>query len=499
MSSHSRSLIRAAIASSTVAVITLLVSVVNGKVKAVVLGTAGVGTLAQLMMFQGTVTALCSMGLPFAMLKYVAQYRAANSLQDLRAAVWIPLGISGGLGVLAAVFVSLYCGPLAATLLKLESDAAHLVVIAAVALPVSVFAVNVVAVVMAFQDNRLYTRVNLLASLLTLPVFVSLVYWLGLMGSVIGLFVLPFVQILLAVFGLRRKYRELFVGKASYLFSGSSLRIAGGIFSLGLIQVVMANNNNICSLITRTTFIHAFGLEANGLYQGAASISGMNLMLALGFLNLYAFPKVSETRDTEMVNTITQETVRFTVIIMTLVVAGTIAFGRLLVSLLLSKDFLLAANFLPLQASGDFMYALGTATAVGVLSVAPKRVWAMLAIVLAWARILSFFISIKWLQLYAAPFSYFLGSAIYALICVLTMHRYSGLNISRSTCSLLFRSLAAVVAITLMSNGTLVWTTGSLAIILAWLVGAVTRDEWTSIRRVVINKVLNLVKSYLGS
>jgi hypothetical protein len=285
------------------------------------------------------------------------------------------------------------------------------------------------------------------------------------------------------VFWLRQRHGELFNLQIKELLRPEAWAIVRMMSAIGILSLLMGINTNLVKLILRSVTVHQLGVEANGLYQGVTGISGQVVTMALGFLSLYAFPKVSETHDPQTVNLLTGETVRFTTVVMTAVVAGILLFRGQVIRLLLSDSFLPATALVPAQAGGDFFFALGTAIQVGVLSVGPRYAFALLGISFYWAQVPAFFLLYPLVGVAALPYSYLAGAIVYCAICLAVMRRYSGLHLPSKNLLLLVRSVVLLILIAFLANVSL--QTDMLLVLLGclWFMSVPTMQEWQSARR----------------
>lgn len=472
-------MLKAAIASVAVAIVAAAAGLALGKVKALLLGVDGVGTLAQVMVFQGTLTTLASVGLSFAVTKYVAEHRAAQSLDRLRSSVWLAALIVFFLSLVTSVSVLVFAHSISIVLLA-DSSSAVLVALGGLAIPFTAINTFFNRVITGYRDNRLYAGVFILASILSLPVTIGLIWVWGIAGAVLSLTVVPLFQLGPAMYYFRRRHGELFDLQIKQLLSPGAWSIAQSMLALGALALLMGLNTNLCQLVLRTATVHWLGIEANGLYQGVLSISSRLVNMYLGFFSLYVFPKVSETHDPGTVNALTNQILRFTLAMMMPAVAGILLFRNEAIHILLTDKFLPASSLIPAQELGDLFYTIGTVFWIGILSVGSRYTWAVLGMSLYWVQVPVFFLLAPMIGLAALPYSYMTGAIAQSVLSLIALWRYSGFRLSRANVFLLLRSGALLILMVLLTN--ISWQINLVLLLIGclWLVSIPTPEEWQS-------------------
>lgn len=477
--------LRAALASTASTVVVLITGLMKGKVNALLLGVEGIGTVAQIVTFQSALTGLTSVGLAFAVTKYTAEYRASGNPDGLRRAFWLPVLIVFILSSIAVVVVWVFASPLAMGLL-LDANLSTFVILGALATPFVALGTILNGLITGYRDNRLYAGASILVSVLSLPLVVGLVWAWGIAGSLLSLCLVNLIQVVLTLYWLRRRHSELFSFEITTLLGPESWSVLRTMFTIGGLSLLMGINLTLVKLITRTVTIHSLGIEANGLYQGAVSISGQVVPMALGFLSLYAFPKVSETRDPDSVNVVTNETVRFTLLVMTLAATAILLFRSQIIRLLLSDSFLPANSLVPAQVWGDVFYAIGTAIQIGILSVGPLYFFAILGMSIYWGQLPAFFLFLPFVGVAALPYSYLAGTFFYLVFCLVAMRKYSGFRLSKGNLLLMARSGSLMLLATFFANVSWQITLLLLFIGGGWLLSFPTTHEREVVRRWVM-------------
>jgi len=431
--------------------VVLATGLVKGKVVASLLGVEGVGTVAQITVFQSTLTSLASVGLTTAVTKYTAAYRATGDLDGLRRAFWLPSLIVFVLSCVAVGVVWVFASPISMGLFT-DANLSALVVLGALATPFAALGMILNGLINGYRDNRLHAGASILISVLSVPLVVGLVWTWGIAGLLLSLCLVSLIQVVFTLYWLGRRHSELFSFEIKTLLSPESWSVLRTMFTIGGLGLLMGINTNLVKLILRTVTVHSLGIEANGLYQGALSISGRVVPMILGFLSLYAFPKVSETHDPHTVNVLTNETVRFTLLVMTLAVTAILLFRNQVIRLLLSDSFLSASSLLPAQVWGDLFYAIGTSIQIGILSVGPSYFFAILGMSFYWGQLPVFFLFLPFVGVSALPYSYLAGAFFYFVFCLVAMRRYSGFRLSKSNLLLMARSGSLMLLATLFAN-----------------------------------------------
>jgi antigen flippase len=370
-SSASLALAKATVVIGGFSVVNLAAGLIRGKYAAEVLGTAGVGVLSQANNFFGFGTLVCALGFAAGVIRRTAEARAAGRPDEgLTAAstAFTAQMLVTAVFVLSAVAL---LHPLYGALFSTRGFEAPFRLVL-LGLPFTVVASGVLDPVF-FGANRydLYTKASVAAVVLGLAPFLVMTALWGTAGAIAAIPVaavlrfLAFLRYGAALHSPARLFRpRIDVGALAHLFR------------YGAVMFAVAAVGGAVSLLIRSWIIHGLGEHENGLYQVPVAFSGYYAPFLTNGLWGYFYPFVSGHPEGEG-----REELRRALRMIVLAVTG-VAFGLLLVqelaiSLVFSREFLAATEFLPLQVLGDLFYF--PAFTIGVFLLGRMRLRAYVA------------------------------------------------------------------------------------------------------------------------
>lgn len=341
--------------------VTLIGSLVRGKVAALILGTAGLGVTSQLAMFSALVAAVAALGLGTGGVKLIAGARARNDDDEIRRLVSFLIWGPTAVGVLLLIVVAGAARPLASMLLQ-DSGYAGYVVLGALAVPLSLMLTSFQLVMQAFERAyRLAVNSVITAVLVTAAVVPLTMVW-GLRGAVIAV---PLSAAgTLAVFCIREPW-VLRLAARPRRVGATSRRALSVLAGASMVASVLALASDT---VLRANAVHLLGIDRIGLYQPVQVLSSVVLTQMAGVLSLVLLPRLSfqlgrGTSD-DMLQTLTkaaQASVVFIVPIMLLMMALRDVF----IVVLFDTAFLGISGVLAVQLVAELprfaAYALGSA------------------------------------------------------------------------------------------------------------------------------------------
>lgn len=310
------------------------------------LGPEGLGKLGQFLSFATILALLAGGGIINGVIKFVAEYKDdAKRLQGfMDEAVTYTVFCSVVLCVVCVAFSS----PLAVLLFKDSSLYWVFIVVGFLQCGYS-FTYLVVGVVNGLKQTRKYALIQIIGSLLSLPVVYYLVDIGGLPGAAIAVVASVFVNIIPAFYVYRKlvvKFTFSFVKLKSFSFG----RLPN--YSLMLISSAIALP--VVEMVVRQWLIQDSGYVGAGLWQGATKLSSAYLGFFSIFLGYVFLPVVSEQDSRDI---ILRLVIKYMALIAGLFVVGALILyvGRFyFISLLFSDEFSALGNVLVYQLVGDF-------------------------------------------------------------------------------------------------------------------------------------------------
>lgn len=336
----------------------ILVGFVLLKLIAHYLGAEGLGQLGHFMSLFTILTILAGGGILNGVIKYVAEYReqpgrligflsSAASYSAIACAVFLLLGVGFSKYIAGLVFG--------------DPDLYFYVVILAVAQVGFGFINLVIGVCNGLGKTHVYAKIQVLGSLLSIPVAWGLIVNFGFGGAVLGLIS---SLLLCALPALYFYLRSSFVGRVhlSFRLGGDLKRLS----SYTLMLIASALTFPIVEMLIRQHLIQTSGYHEAGLWQAAIRLSSAYAGLFSVFLAYCFMPLISVEEDKKKIQ---GQVLSFMLIVMAMFSVGalTLYLGRgVFIPLLLSSEFSALENLIIYQLIGDFFkvcaYVMGFIT-----------------------------------------------------------------------------------------------------------------------------------------
>jgi len=377
--------------------VTLLGSLIRGKVAAVVLGAEGLGVTSQLTTFSALVIAVAALGLGTGGVKLIAAARAREDEAEIRRLVSFLVWAPAGAGVLLALVASLAAEPLAKMLLD-DADADGYLVLGALAVPFALLVTSYQLVMQAFERAfRLGVNSMITAVLTTLAAVPLTIVW-GLDGAVVSIplsaaatmvvFALrePWVvRLALPPRGLRSQARKDLLVLAGASMAASVLALASDV-------------------LLRSSAVRILGLADIGLYQPVQVVTAVVLTQMAGVLTLVLLPRLSyeieKGDDAQVLHTLTSAahaSLVFVVPVLLLLMAARDVF----IVVLFDSSFLGISGVLAVQLVAEVPRFVAYALGAALLPAGLVRPWLMVSVLSTVCRVTVGLAMLPWAGLYA--------------------------------------------------------------------------------------------------
>jgi PST family polysaccharide transporter len=403
---------------------------------ALILGTTGVGLLAQGNQFNLLGITIGSLSMAVGIINRLASKDSLAEKQKLLSTAFtVQLTISLAL-VGVAVFGS---GPLSELVLGVAGEGRKCVIVAA-GLPLAVLASGYVEGIF-FGMNRydLYVRAAIASTVTGLIAFVPLVAFKGIEGAFWGIFAnaaclfLSYLYFVSKIMPLGKVFR--------FGFEWSQLR---RLLKFSFVMLVTGAAGYATTLLIRRQIISSLGLSANGIAQVPLAITAYYTPFLTNGLWGRLHPATSASGDTPAARAELASVLKLIVLFTTAVVVSILLFQEYLVRLAYSSAFLDALPLLPIQFLGDYFYFIAFTCSVYVLAMPRLRIY--LACWLAYYVVLtavSLFLLPHW-GLKAFPIGYAISSSVFGLLALGWVAKASKVRDALGTISVVLACFLAV-------------------------------------------------------
>ena len=461
----------------------LVLSVIRAKTAAVYLGESGVGTIVQLNYMTAWVAGLAGLGIAMGCTRAIARHRARGELDTVEEIASFAFTAPLVVGVAVTGFVLLFA-PFVSRVLLGDPDLSDLVLATAGSIPLTLLVLSSGAVLRGFDRIRRVATAELIASFLNTFVVVALILVWGLAGAVAG--VIATSAILLLVYLAREpvSFRPLLHLR---LPERSVLR---SIMAVGLVTFLWATVLRTTDLVVRALIVDRLGLDDNGLYQPAYSISVQIELVLLTGTAAYLFTRLSELAGRSDRPGLLAEWsagIRLLVMVTFPTLVMIVMFRDPIIRLLYSLEFAPAADLIPPQLAGDYFKMLGWAFVAVLLPLGWAKDYLLLAVA---GRIVNIAIVASFIDdagLVVVPWANVVDWIVTIALTVVVLWRRDLLHIEgRAIRAVLVSTMGVALLVWQAPDGTSWYgLAAGLAGLTVWAMFTVTRADLDSLRRMI--------------
>lgn len=317
----------------------LLVNFVMGKMAAIYLGTAGLGLFGQFQNVGNLFQSFSNGAIQNGVIKYIAGSEQESFKKRL---IQTSFTISAIIGLLTGLFVILFYNWLNDLFLQLEHPFLPFLALSISCLFFS-FNLLLTAIFNGSKDFKNLAYYNIIQSVITLILFVSLTHFYGLTGALIGVASFSIFSFTIGFLVYRKKY-SFYVSNFRFGMDRSIVKKLAG-FSLMALATIASFA--LSQLWVRTHLINVVSLDAAGLWEGLNRISNFYIFFLAMIFSSYIMPKYAEANSGKQIASQLKTNVTF--------IAG-LAIGILLIVYLLRSlviRIVFTEAFLPI---GDIMH-----------------------------------------------------------------------------------------------------------------------------------------------
>lgn len=440
-----KSMLRATALMSSTAFISLLFSLIKGKVFAVLLGVSGVGLLGILMSVYGIGASIGGIATGGSVVKEVAEL---VSVKSDRIAVFKQAVINLCLLISAVIFfIMVVFRPAVSDLINY-----NLTFWDSIFIGVAIFFSNLSGLQLSWLNAngaiKKIAFVKTIGSFLTLIISVAILWIFG--NSTLALLVLlpPFLLTLFSSY-YSRDARLLSDWNFKKLISGEVIKYQKQILKVGAVLMLASLIASVVNLLVRVIVEEKFGIEGVGLFQSAWSVSMTYIEILLASVSVYFFPVlISKIRSLKDVSTLLNEQIEQLLFICLPVIFATFVFSKLVLIILFNASFTDALNILRWQLLGDIFKIW--VWVFGYVLIAYNKLLAAIIVQLIWGLVYvgAVYFSSDYLGVESSGFGFFLAYA--CLFLVYIFYLKAGLNISINTRNLSIIIVASIIAGTIL-------------------------------------------------
>ncbi len=458
----------------------IIAGVCRAKFLAWQIGPAGIGLVGQALMYSLLTIQFCSLNMGLGMTKNISE--ALSQKKDNR----IPLVANTAvtLQFIAAILFIVIILPFSKPLTKfLFSDYKYWIYFVGLTL-VTPFAVYLIGmanpILFGFRKIAEYTRLIILYTVIGLILVFVLVPFYKTEGMFVQIILISVIGFFLSYYFIKKKISikprldfSLFKYRRPRIMSFRLFRYSFFSFLQGV--------TGMCVLLyLRGLLIKQFGMEANGYYQVAYAMSAYYLPFVTNGIWGHFYPEMCSLKKNEDFNREINQFIRFTLFATTAIASILIIFRRYIILLLYSSEFMKAYDLLAIQVIGDIFFVLFYMFNTSLI--ARRRFKGVVFI-----QMLGYNLALVLLYYFLTNFSDFnfrnlnlaiaITNFIFVIIHIVYHRMDTGFLLTRKNIQLFIKSMLFLILIYCIPDINVLTIIIKIAISLAWLTLAVTKNE----------------------
>jgi PST family polysaccharide transporter len=399
-------------------IVTMVASLLRGKVMAMCLGPAGIGLSGIINQVVALESQVLALGLPTVVVKSVA---AANA--EEKSKVESVISRLARALCLFGLVLGLVVSPLVAMATFKSFEHLPLVIAASLAVPASILTSIWSAVIQGRGEVGFLAKSQATFAVVSALVAVPLIWYGGLVG--LGVSVVLAALIPVAGFWSRRP---------RHLISASDDKgIRDSLVRAGLSIIATIVVAQVAAYATRLVVVNQLGVFDAGLYQAALAVSGGLPGFVFSAMALDYYPRIAAAKDGEEMARATNMQVQACMVIATPLFVGMIVFGGQLLNFYYTEEFLGAAELMAWMTASVAFRVISWPAGYWLLAKATPKEYLLIE---GPAAVLTPLVTIYLLPvsgLAGAGFAMVLSALVYALVIITFMRRRGGLGYTAAT------------------------------------------------------------------
>lgn len=328
----------------------MVILLLRVKVLAILLGPEGMGLFSQFAYFFSLVASIAGTGIGYGITGLVARYYAEDDREKISEIV-----VSGGIliglvGLVITTSIALGSTTLAKAMLSVEGLGTLLLALA-LSMPFRFVEVLFEAILQGQKKIAAISQAKIVSSVCMLLVVVPLTFLYRLSGAVVGLAIWAFISMVIFI--------TIYIRKSEWKYRHAPLShfripFIGVILRFGIVGLLTNSVRMLALLFVRTQIVRNLGALDNGLYQVAWAASLQYLVIVTSSLWAYAFPRISELRDSPVTLNIEMNRVlKLGLLIIAPMIFILVSLRSIIIPILYSYAFMPGAELLRIQLWGD--------------------------------------------------------------------------------------------------------------------------------------------------
>ncbi|ESU20511.1 hypothetical protein FCR2A7T_08160 [Flavobacterium cauense R2A-7] len=340
--------------------INFILGVLSVRIVAQFLGPSGMALIGSFKNFTALFKSLSTLGVNASMVRlFVENKNDKTELSKIYSTFfWIFLIISVVLGVLITLFSGFFSRFLFTT-----SDYGFAIRLFGLVLPFIVLNTFWIAVYNSLQQFRKIVFIQIVASVLTFVLTVSLIYFKKLEGALIATAISDIVLLLITLLFVVNN-KEYFQFDLQKIINKKYFSVIGKFSIMSLLSAIIVP---VTLISIRNLLIETNSIEKAGIWDAVNRVSGFYMLFFSSGLSLYYMPRLAELKtDSEFLNEL-KNYFKTLVPLFLILVTGVLVFKDFIVDIALTKEFSKVKEIIIWQLLGDLLKVMSLAFGYQIL------------------------------------------------------------------------------------------------------------------------------------
>jgi len=419
----------ASIFSATSSSLKIITALIIGKFIAVKLGAAGLAVYGQLLNFVSITIILSGGAINDGVIKYVSQFK--DNVSSLKKIFSTSIKYLFYCSLIVGILLILFSKTLSLSIL--HSNKYQLVFIF-FGITIFFYGLNnfLLSILNGYKDFIKYNTINIIINIIGLVITIILIYFYGLMGALLGVF-LSQSSFFIFTFYFLRNEKWFVIKNFREKFDYQTFKLLIEYAFFGLLTVAITP---IVSLIIRNIIIDNLSIEDAGHFELVSRISSLTLVFFGLTVSTYYLPRISEIPSRDELFKEVKSTYKIIIPISFLLLLTIYLFRFPIILLLANHDFMTAENLFMYQLLGVLFRIIAQVSGFVFLAKAKIKIIIILEFIFNIFYILATIFFVKIYGLIGCSYAYLLYNFIYVIVVLLLFKRtfITQINLNKNGC-----------------------------------------------------------------
>jgi PST family polysaccharide transporter len=423
-------------------VITSLISLIQTKALAVMLGTDGMGLAGLYAKAAGLVSGIAGLGIGTSGVRQIAEASATGDERRVARTVRTLRYTALSSGIIGTLVVLVFCAPIARFTF---GDDKHAWGMAVVSLTLLFFNVSSgqIALLQGLRRLKEMATAEVIGAVFGMVVSIVLVYFMRERG-------VAWFLVAIAAFSMLTSWwfaRQVSVAKLTFHWR-ELMAEAGGLVRFGAAMMIAAQIGAGVDYLSQVLVVHQLGLPAAGLYQATWAISTKYVRFILNAMAADFIPRLTAAeKDHPAANRMMNEQVEMGVLIALPGVLATMLLAPWVLQAFYSKDFVAAADLIRWQVIGVFLRVVIWPVAGIMVAKGLSKLFIATEIIFAVVNVALLFGCAKVWGLKGVGISFAVFYMLYSVAMVFVCRHLTGFSWSGRSVKILLPGCMAIAAV----------------------------------------------------